>query len=387
MSSKKLNVSKSLIYSKWAVIVLVAVVLVIYGRTVKSPTLTKTQIVLGAGIDFDIETREFEVTTQSTMVASSYGESNAQTTYNVYSANGKTVAEALDVISRKIGLNISLAHCNVLFLSNTALAIDHMQLFYPLTGMYSLPEQSMIVACAIPPKELLAKRIGSTVSSALFLQNSLSNQEGDDGMIRTTVKDFLCSSLSRSHANALPYVEVQKLESEPQNAEGEVKDAFELVLSRALVTDKEKSYVLDEDSSEILSIYLSSDVTGCLNYTSDKGESIEFKVLNEDVKLSADGRTVFANIKISVDLLDVQFVDSDRMLNGADDIVQTAANELGKILQKRLLELFEKSKQLDIDFLGLQTKAYQSVGRSLEENCLSTLSFVPSVKIVVSETA
>ncbi|MBQ9276278.1 MAG: hypothetical protein IJ226_01635 [Clostridia bacterium] len=384
---KKLNVSKTLIYSKWVAILLVALVLIVYGRTIKSPTLTKTQIVLGAGIDFDVASREFEVTTQSMMVASSFGESNTQTTYNVYSAKGRTVAEALDVISRKIGLNISLAHCNVLFLSNTALAIDHLQLFYPLTGMYSLPEQSMIVACAIPPKELLSKRIGSTVSSALFLQNSLSNQEGDDGMIRTTVKDFLCSSLSRSHANALPYVEVQKLESEPQNAEGEVKDAFELILNRALVTDKEKAYVLSEELSEILSIYLSSDVTGCLNYTSEKGESVEFKVLSEDVKLKADGRTVFANIKISVDLLDVQFVDSDRMLNGADDIVQTAANELGNILKQRLLELFDLSKSLDIDFLGLQAKAYQSVGRSLEENCLETLSFVPSVKIVVSETA
>ncbi len=387
MVSKKLNVSKTLLYSKWVAIVLVALILVIYGRTVKSPTLTKTQIVLGAGIDFDATSREFEVTTQSMMVASSFGESNAQTTYNVYTAKGKTVAEAMDEISRKIGLNISLAHCNVLFLSNTALALDHLQLFYPLTGMYSLPEQSMIVACALPPKELLSKRVGSTVSTALFLQNSLSNQEGDDGMIRTTVKDFLCASLSRSHANALPYVEVQKLESEPQNAEGEVKDTYELILSRALVTDKEKTYVLEKDLSEILSIYLSSDVTGCLNYTSASGESIEFKVLSEDVKRKAKGRTVYADVEISVDLLDVQFVNANKMITGADEIVLSASKALGKDLEQRLLTLFALSKEYEIDFLGLQEKVYQSVGRSLEENCLSTLSFVPSVKIVVSETA
>ena len=185
--TKKLHVSRALQYSKWTAIIIVAVALVVYGRTVKSPSLTKTQIVLGAGIDFLEETREFEVTTQSMVVASTYGTSNPQTTYNVYTSTGKTVAEALDGISRKIGLNISLAHCNVLFLSNSALALDSMQLFYPLTGMYALPEQSVIVASAISPKELLSKRIGTTVSSALFLQNTLSNQEGDDGIDRKSV--------------------------------------------------------------------------------------------------------------------------------------------------------------------------------------------------------
>ncbi|MBQ3755056.1 MAG: hypothetical protein II867_02735, partial [Clostridia bacterium] len=325
--------------------------------------------------------------TQSAIVASTYGTNESKTTYNVYSSTGKTVAEALDGISRKIGLNISLAHCNVLFLSNSVLALDHLQLFYPLTGMYSLPEQSVIVASAISPKDLLAKRIGTTVSSALFLQNTLSSQEGDDGMIRTTVKDFLACSMSRSHANALPYVEVKELEVQPQNSDGEIKDNFELILNRALVVDKDKTYIIDEKRSEILSIYLSSDATGTLNYTSQKGESIEFKVLSENVSLNAKGRTVYAKININVDLLDVQFVNTDKVLTGADEIVMSFAKALEKELETRLLSLFETSKQVGIDFLGLQDKAYRSVGRTLEENCLDTLTFVPAVKITVSESA
>lgn len=384
---KKLSVSKPLQYSKLAVVLLVAIVLVIYGRTVKSPSLTKTQIVLGAGIDYSDEKHEFEVTTQSMVVASTYGTTDAKTTYNVYSATGKTVAEALDAISQKIGLNISLAHCNVLFLSKSALALDHLQLFYPLTGMYSLPEQSIIVASALSPKELIGKRIGTTVSSALFLQNSLSNQEGDDGMIRTTVKDFLAASLSRSHANTLPYVEVKELESQPENADGEIKDNFEIVINRALVTDKDKTLVIDKERSEILSIYLSIDAMGTLGYTSSGGGSVEFKVLKSTTSLNAKGRTVYATIKISVDLLDVQFVDTDRVLTGADKIIQDFAKALEMELENRLLSLFETSKEANIDFLGLQEKAYESVGRTLEENCLGTLTFVPDVQITVSESA
>lgn len=386
-AKQPLHVAKHLQYSKWLIILLIAAILTIYGRTVTSPSLTKTQIVLGIGIDFLEETHEFEVATQSMVVASTYGTQDAKTTYNVYSATGKTVAEALDGISRKIGLNISLAHCNVLFLSKSTFGLDHMQLFYPLTGMYSLPEQASIVCSAISPKELLAKRIGTTISSALFLQNTLTSQEGDDGMIRTTVKDFLACSLSKSHANALPYVEVQELENQPKNSDGEIKDNFELILNRAIVFNKNAWYIIDEKRSEILSIYLSSNANGTIGYTSEAGESVEFKTLSENVSLRADGRTVYAKVKLSVDLLDVQFVDSDRVLTGADKIIQDFASALELQLEQRLLSLFETSKEQNIDFLGLQQKVYESVGRTLEDDCLATLTFVPDVQITVSESA
>lgn len=386
-SKQPIHVSKYLQYSKWLIIILIAAVLIIYGRTVTSPSLTKTQIVLGIGIDYLCETQEFEVTTQSMVVASTYGTQDAKTTYNVYTSNGKTVAEALDGISRKIGLNISLAHCNVLFLSPNTFSLDHVQLFYPLTGMYSLPEQSAIVCSSISPKELLSKRIGTTVSSALFLQNTLLNQEGDDGMIRTTVKDFLASSLSRGRAVALPYVEVQELESQPQNSDGEIKDNFELILNRAVVFNKNAWLVIDEKRSEILSIYLSSNANGTLGYTAEDGGSVEFKTLSEDVSYRVKGRTVFVTIKLSVDLLDVQFVDADKVLTGADNIVKTYASALERDLENRLLSLFETSKAQNVDFLGLEQKVYSHIGRSLENDCLATLSLVPDVQIVVSESA
>ena len=384
---KRLNVPTHLKYSKWLVIILIAIFLVVYGRTVQSPSLTKTQIVLGVGIDFLEESREFEVTTQSTIVASTYGTSDAQTTYNVYTARGKTVAEALDGISRKIGLNISLAHCNVLFLSTSTVALDCLQLFWPLTGMYSLPEQSIVVCAATSPKELLSTRIGTTVSAALFLQNTLIDKEGDDGVIRTTVKDFLASMLSRSGATVLPYVEVKELESQPENGDGEIKGNFEIILNRAIALNGDDFVIIDEKRSEILSIYLSSASNGTLNYTSPIGESVEFKTLKESVSLTAKGRTVHALINLSVDLLDVQFVESDKILTGADAKIKEFAKALEAELEARLVSLFETSKILNIDFLGLQQKVYESVGRTLEPNCLETITFLPEVKITVSETA
>ena len=145
--------------------------------------------------------------------------------------------------------------------------------------------------------------------------------------------------------------------------------------------------IIDEKRSEILSIYLSSASNGTLNYTSPIGESVEFKTLKESVSLTAKGRTIHALINLSVDLLDVQFVESDKILTGADAKIKEFAKALETELEARLVSLFETSKILNIDFLGLQQKAYESVGRTLEPNCLETITFLPEVKITVSETA
>lgn len=379
------SITSYLLRTKWAIFLLVALLLTVFGRTVETPSLTKSAIVLGIGVDYDQSTQEFEVSTQSVLVGSSSGESTT-TSYVTYSANGKTIANALDGISRKMGLIVSLAHCNVVVMSKEALKLDHLQLIYPLTGMYALPAQTIIVSCDKPPKDMLALRIGTTISAPFFLQQALINEEGSDGMLRTTAKEFLARSLSRSEANAVPYIRATKMQSPPLTEQGDVKDAYELNFDQALVFNHDKNDIVDGDYTEILAIYLSKDVVGTLNYVSESGETIEFKVLKKNVSVKASARHVIAKIELTADVSDVQHVSTDEVLTSADGIVVRFADNLARECENRLVELFEKSKQIGIDFLSLQEKAYQSIGRTLEKNCLDTLTFTPKVKISVRET-
>ena len=382
---KKINIPSYLMRTKWFLILLAVLALIIFGRTVNSPALTKTAIVLGAGLDYSEEDGEFIVTTQSVLMASSSSDSAGQTTYNTYTSTGKTIAEALDDISRKMGLTVSLAHCNVLFVSQSVLKLDHMQLVYPLTGMYSLPEHAILVTGDKSPREMLAVKIGTTSSAPYFLQLALTNKEGTNGMIRTNVKDFLARSLSRSKSAVIPYITLKKLPDQPIT--GEQKDNYEFDLSSTLVFNHDKAQVLANRQAETLSLYLANETFGAINYTSDKGERVEFRILNKNVDSKAKGRSITAEIELSVELLDVQFIDSDKVLTGADPEIREAANKLGKEIEQTLTQLFELSKELNIDFLGLQAKAYQSVGRQLEQDCLKTLSFSPKVSLTVKETA
>ena len=384
---KKIKLHPYLMRSKWFVRVLVVLTLIIFGRTVNSPELTKTAIVLGAGIDYSEEDSEFIVTTQSVLMASSSTEGAGQTAYDTFTATGRTIAEALDDISRKMGLIISLAHCNVLFVSQSVLKLDHMQLIYPLTGMYALPEHAILVTGEKSPKDLLALEIGTTTSAPYFLQLAFTTKEGTNGMIRTNVKDFLARSLSRSEAAVIPYITAKKMSDQPLDQQGEKEDNYEYVMDSVFVFNHSDSYVVKDEQSEMLALYLTSATYGALNYTSEDGKSVEFRILSKSVDSKANGRDITAEMELTVELLDVQFVDSDKVLTGADKVIIEAADALAKELTATLSDLFELSKQVNIDFLGLQAKAYQSVGRTLEEDCLNTLSFEPKVTLQVKETA
>lgn len=186
-------------------------------------------------------------------------------------------------------------------------------------------------------------------------------------MIRTTSKDFLARSLSRSEANAVPYIKVQKAQSPPISQQGDDKNTYELLIGDALVFNHDKFAVIDKEHAEALALFLGHDVTGTFNYTDENGGSMEFKVLKKDVKLRANGRNVKAEIALSVDLSDVQNVNTNEVLSSADDIVKRYAQKLANDIKAKFEYLYEFSKKENIDFLNLQAKAYQSVGRTLEK--------------------
>lgn len=380
---KKLNVPSYLLRTKWFVLFLIAVFLIVFGRMVETPSLSKSAVVLGLGIDYDESSSLFEVSTQAVLVGSSSGDTS-ETSYVCTSAKGNTIAGAMDIIARKMGLTVSLSHCNVVFMSTSTFKLDHMQLIYPLTGMYALPEQTIIVTGDKSPFEMLSLRIGTTISSPFFLQQALVNEEGSDGMIRTTAKDFLARSLSRSKANVIPYI-IAKEATPPLTEAGGEDDVYELDISRAMAFDNENYCIIENEYAEILALYHSHDVTGTLNYTAKDGGTIEFKILKKSVKIKAHGRKVVAEIKLSTDLADVQKIPTDEVVGTDNNIVKQYASALAKDIESRLYELYELSVIKNIDFLSLQSKAYQSIGRNLEEDCLFTLSFEPKVSVSVKE--
>ena len=125
--------------------------------------LSQSALVIGVGIDLADD--GFDVSALSVVVSGGDG-ATASETYVVTTAQGATVSEALDKISQKMGLLVSLSHCNVLVLSPRAFSVDHVRLLLPLVSSFSLPEQAAVTATESKPSDVLAARTATLPHSS-----------------------------------------------------------------------------------------------------------------------------------------------------------------------------------------------------------------------------
>ena len=270
--------------TKWLVAFIAAAVLLFFGRVTNIRPLSQSALVIGVGIDLADD--GFDVSALSVVVSGGDGTTPSET-YVVTTAQGATVSEALDKISQKMGLLVSLSHCNVLVLSPRSFSVDHVRLLLPLVSSFSLPEQAAVTATESKPSDVLAART-ATDASAFFVQASLLQNLGGDGIALVTVKDFLAASLSRSGSVNIPVIDIREPEHQPsgQSGGGEVK---ELVMGRNLVVHGGETFFLEEDLAQAATMLVRDKVKGRLSVTLRDGTAVELRVIDASPSLSADG--------------------------------------------------------------------------------------------------
>lgn len=284
-----------------------------------------------------------------------------------------------------MGLMVSLSHCNVVVLSPSVFDTDHALLFDPLISAYSLPEQAAVTSTEQPPSDVLAARIGTTVASTYFVQATLLQNLGGDGIALVTVKDFLAHSLSRSASMNIPLIDMKEMEHQPESQQGESQGNYELFMNRNLVVHGGDYFVLEEDLAQVTTMLVrKNDVLGRLSVTLPGGEAVEFRVLDVSPKTEADGMNVTASLEVSVSFLEAQNTSGGK-ITPADDLVKRAAEQAANDLRKRLYECHALSLEKDADFLQLQNAVYKKAGYTLPENCLGDIGFSCSVSVTVKE--
>ena len=367
--------------TKWLVAFIAAAVLLFFGRVTNIRPLSQSALVIGVGIDLADD--GFDVSALSVVVSGGDGAA-ASETYVVTSAQGATVSEALDKISQKTGLLVSLSHCNVLVLSPRAFSVDHVRLLLPLVSSFSLPEQAAVTATESKPSDVLAART-ATDASAFFVQASLLQNLGGDGIALVTVKDFLAASLSRSGSVNIPVIDIREPEHQPsgQSGGGEVK---ELVMGRNLVVHGGETFFLEEDLAQAATMLVRDRVKGRLSVTLRDGTAVELRVINASPSLSADGMSVHASLSVTASLLEVQHAAGSSPVTPSDDIVRAAADQAARDLESRLLACHALSLEHSADFLGLENEVYKHIGYTLPQNCLADIAFSCSATVTVKES-
>ena len=370
---------------KWAVILVVAVILTIFGRVIDNKALTQSGIVVGIGIDF--KDNLYDVTIQAVAVDGSAGSDKASTNFLTYSAKGETISDAVNALSEKLGLIVSLSHCNLVIMSRPALALDPVRTFSALTKPLALPEQALVVATDMDIGKVFASKIPSTENVSFFLQSVLLQDLGAGGLTSVSVKDYLAMRCSRSGGVAIPYLELYEMTDKPLGSQPTEDKNYVIDLNKNLVINDDGDMVIDETMAKSANMFLTGDVKDKIAVPLKNGGVVEFRVIKVSQKTKVDGMKVIAEMKMNVSFVEAQGFDTPFELNCNSPEVIDAKTALEKMLSKELIACFELSKEYGIDFLGLENLLYQKHGRNLTRDCFDQIQFEVKYSVTVTENS
>lgn len=382
------KISDNFFSKKWLVILLSAMILTIFGRVIDNKSLTQSGIVVGLGIDFKDE--QYEVTVQTVSVSGSAGTDKAVSEYLTYSAKGSSLTEAINSISEKLGLIVSLSHCNLVIMSRSALSLNPIRTFSALTKPLALPEQALVVATDHEIPKLFASKIPSTENISFFLQAVLLQDLEAGGLTSVSVKDFLAMRCSRSGSAFVPYLELTEMEEKPigDSTSGGGNDKNYIVdINKNLVLNDKDNVVIDEKIAEAVNLLFSDEVKNKLPVKLDKGGVIEFRIVNSSPSVKVDGNKISAKIKMSVSFVEAQGFDTPYILNCNSVEVLQARDILEKKLQSALTEGYNLSKAHRIDFLGIENLLFQKHGLNLNKEMVENAVFDAVFDIEVTENS
>ena len=379
------KISDNFFSKKWLVILISAIILTVFGRVIDNKSLTQSGIVVGIGIDYRKD--KYEVTVQTVSVSGSAGTDKTSSNYLTYSATGSTLTEAINSISEKLGLIVSLSHCNLVIMSRSALGLNPVRTFSALTKPLALPEQALVVATDHNIPKLFASKIPSTENISFFLQAVLLQDLEAGGLTSVSVKDYLAMRCSRSGSAIVPFLTLTEMEEKPigDNTSGQDKN-YIVDINQNLVLDNQSNLLINENIASAVNLFYSTKVKNKLPSHLDEGV-IEFRIVNNSRSIKIDGNTILAKIKMNVSFVEAQGLDTPYILNCNSPEVLKAKDALEKQLTNALMEGYQLSKSSGIDFLGIKNMLHQKYGLSLDDKGFDKADFKVEFDIEVTENS
>lgn len=189
--------------NKILIIILIMVCLVLPNAIVKEAQGDTTVIITGIGID----KKNDEINVSLQLISSQYSLASGQN-LEVAEGEGKTVGEALDNISYKLGKELGFEHCGIIILadsvSTTENCKDILDFLYRRANMTL---NTLIISTDNQAKEVLNKAVKLENSAGSCIQNNLLfNKKNLNSANVLTMGDFFNDYYSKSQASTMYFV-------------------------------------------------------------------------------------------------------------------------------------------------------------------------------------
>lgn len=356
------------------IIILVVAVLVLYARTVPQVSLVERGIAVGMGIDF--KDGVYDVSVQLIKPKSTGPTSSSDDSYAIVGGRGETVARAIQEITQKTGLIISLAQCNILILGNGVFDADVFPSVSDLVNTWQLPEQSILLTTDKTALELMRIQTVTTELSSFQIQQTLIGMSDYNVSISTTVKDFIIDYLSYSKTAVITFVTAVPVPEENAGnggaASGGSKSYSEFDYSRAAAFAQEKK-ALELSAADTIAInHLKNGIKkGGMDIEVD---GVKYRIELEKQKSKLKGELAGNGAEVTAELtLKYSIAEAGYMLNSmnlsdiSDEVITELEQKAAAAVETAIADTFEKCKEGNYDVFMLYNMLYSSEGLRWKE--------------------
>ncbi|MEG1508964.1 MAG: Ger(x)C family spore germination C-terminal domain-containing protein [Clostridia bacterium] len=364
---------KKLITNKWLMIAMFIIFTAVFDLAVDNTSLHNRAIVVGLAIDKCEE--GVEVTVQ-VLNPSTGGIENAKNNVVVVSYKDVSVPKCIERISTKGGIQISLAYCNIVILSQEILAVSHLSAIKYLVEIDELNTSAYLLTADKTAKEYLELEAPIAEANAYYIEQILSTRKNDINLNEINLKNYLYNYYDIGGVCWLP-----------------VLSKTEILPPRGSDTKAEKTYMLNFDQTAIVNaqseIFLIKDSANVgLSFAKGKVANGAISVTNGDKKFEAsvlDAKTTYKALapnKIKMECkADIMLGERSGEYLFSQPISDFELNLIKAEIERNLEAILKEIKDNNADILHFGGLLYKKFGNTFKNNI--TKDYVKDIEVEI----
>lgn len=364
---------KKLAKSKWLIMLILAVILVVFDMLVFNVSIINRGIVLGVGLDME---GDYVTVTVRLVLPKNGGVSSGGNNYTLYSAKGVTVDDAINCISKDMGFQLSLAHTSTIVVGREVLVKNKIEWVEYFLTDDKVNDTTLVVMADGDAYDIMdsSVTVGEVPSSQLY--KMLKPVKTPLGLPYVSIKQFFVNWYSYGGGNYLPIVHKVKVPPTTDQEKDNVKEADALVVNRTAIIDRNGiAGELNKEQTNGISFIYYKIKNGIIKIEGRDGKETNVQIIDSKAELKYDLENRKVTIKMDLKTIRSQGykMPDGKLTYDLDDVEK---DNLFREITNDIDAAFKAAAELGVDIYNFKEGFYQKYGNKVkdgEEDLLKSL--------------
>lgn len=367
---------KKFLTSKWLILIVVSIGLVVFNALVFNVSIVNRNIVVGIGLDYENE--EYTLYTQVVLPKNGGVASGGGNNYITLKAKAQNIDIAIDLIEKEQGVILSFAQAAILILGKSMLENGDLQLVDTFFMDDRVHDNLLVVMAEEKAEDIFNSNVAAGEVSSLQLVRQLRPTKAPLGVSAISMQEYVRNSKNKQKINYMPMISIEKTQPSTDQEKDNNKEADKFRINKtAMVDENGLQCILDENLTQSFNFAKKKMQDGVLKV--EDGKIFSVHIISSKSSNDYDLNKKECKIKINLKIIrtESRFEDGKATFKLSDE----EETRLVKTIERGILNLYEFGVQNNVDILNIQDGFKKKYPKELSQ--IMTEDFFKSVSLVV----